>query len=412
MKKSANLLVGAFVLAWFMACVPEDKSSGPEIEEPATYGEAEVLLPALPPGFLAKKAGDTLRPVEPMFILTISGNGMVTRKQAWSLGSTSHSVLVSNIPVGIRHFTGEIDLGGNITHADSVVAQIRSGETAMIRLKLGKVGGSALICVEIEGVPLPEGCRPKVAFPNLEGCWSFALPTDGFTRHSLRLFQKDGQIQAELVWSDGVRDTSRGIINSSGWVTLGLDDPMSTWYFSGRADTTDSISNSLNGKFWRKYAEPRNVVLINAVRIPCVPDVKPVEPVPELSCWGVAQTLDGKSAEGRLSLLKKEVIEFTGVFLWNGFTGMAIYGKSLPVNGNQGLYLNGNLPYGLSSKPINQSDPVHYKGQIPPDRKSILYGTIYGTDNTGSTVQRGIWKGYPLPCTETDRRMVDGARSL
>jgi hypothetical protein len=147
------------------ACVQKEPDPVGPGGNAGEVGKAEIMLPALPPGFLLKAASSGAA-ADPFFILTISGPGMVARKHAWPLSSAGGTaVTVENIPVGSRLFTGEIEAGGGIVYADSAWTAIEAGRTALVRLRLGRTTGNAKVCVEIEGLPPPTGCG-RDSLPN------------------------------------------------------------------------------------------------------------------------------------------------------------------------------------------------------------------------------------------------------
>lgn len=401
MRKITGFWLGYLCLVLISACVQKDEPLGPERD--TETGEAEILLPALPPGFLAKRSADS---GDAMFILTISGPGMVTRKQAWPLTATAEPIKVTRIPVGHRLFTGELEVAGDIAFADSVWVPVEKGKTAQVNLKLTASSGNARVCVEIEGLPPPPGCRPAPRLPDVSGCWSFSQArVDTLIPSVLRIIQQDSLLQGEIRWLDGRRDTARGFVTVGGTVILGRLDTLATWSFVASVDTQ---GKTLKGTFTRKNGTPGYPLPLTATRITCgiVPD-----PVPNdsLTCFVAAQILDGKAADGRLLLLERKT-QLYGVFQWTGFIGMPVYGFSAPVNGNKGLYLYGALPPGMS-RLSGLQDSVHYKGQVDAGA-NILYGTINGIDTTGVHGQRGVWKGTAQPCRPDDIKVVHGAHRL
>lgn len=181
MKKTVGIrLGGAAVLLLLSACLQKDPDPVGPGGTGTEVGKAEILLPALPEGFLLK-AAQAKEPADPFFILTISGPGMVSRKHAWPLSSSGGTAItVENIPIGSRLFTGEIEASGSIVYADSAWTAIEAGRTAQVRLKLARTTGNAKVCVEIEGLPPPTGCDPVL--PPLDpalACYDVAQDLDG-----------------------------------------------------------------------------------------------------------------------------------------------------------------------------------------------------------------------------------------
>jgi hypothetical protein len=399
-KKMTGFLLGYLCLVLFSACVQKEQPTGPDINtNTQDVGEAELLLPALPAGFLAKYSADTVRV---SFILTISGSGMIPRRQVWPLTSTGGPVKVTGIPIGSRLFKGELDVEGQIAYADSQWARIEKGKTAMVHLKLTSSTGDALLCVEIEGFPLPVGCPPKV--PNVAGCWAFNFRGNDSIHRSgvLRITQQDSLLGGQVKWADGRLEDSRGKVSRQGAVIFDVSSIVS-WAFTGRVDT---LKNILQGQLSiLQRGDPYVWAFITAMRVDC----NPVDGLDSLTCWDVGQNLDDSTSNGRL-LLKNKNTNLRGIFQWIGFAGMPVHGFRAPVNGNTGLYLFGALPEGLSRNPPGVPDSVHYKGQVTARSGYIQFGAIYTVDSTGigTSGQRGQWKGTMVRCTPDDLKDMDG----
>lgn len=394
MKKLGVLWLGYTALVLLSACV--HRESEPLGPEPASteMGEAEIRLPALPEGFLAKRSAGA---ADPMFILTISGNGMVTRKHAWPLTSASGApIKVVNIPVGQRLFTGQLDVDGSITHADSQWVPIEKGKTAQVNLKLASSSGNANVCVEIEGFPPPVGCKPPAKLPDVSGCYGFTVGfpvVDTVSSHVFRIFQADSSLVGVIDWDFGASDTSRGLLRPDGWMTFG--QPTGDFYFSGSLDANGRLS----GKFFDK-SNPVSKPL-TGYRRDCVV-IRPVDP--SLTCYEVSQALDVGGGTGRLVFRAKGGLQ--GVFQWVGYETMSVTGSIGAVNGLKTLWIYGRLPTGLAKG----LEGVHYKGQIATDPgASIVNGTVYGTDSSGTAAgpQRGHWKGYAKACLPGDGLLLD-----
>jgi hypothetical protein len=392
-KKRAGIWLGgtaAAALLMLSACTQKDPDPVGPGGTGTGVGKAEIHLPALPKGFLLKTARQA---VDPFFILTISGPGMTPRKHAWPLDSAGGTaVTVENIPVGTRLFTGQIEAGGGIVYGDSVWSQVESGKTALIRLKLARTTGNARICVEIVGLPPPTGCGGRDSVIDVSGCWGFNEPSGA----TLRIFQQDSVLQGVVTWpGGGWNDTARGFVTSTGYVVFGHG--AGGFYFTGRYD---GVKSALAGRFFRTSDSSlsREVVL----RRTACDSVNPPGGEALLTCHDVVQALDGRSIPGRFTLLNQNHALF-GYFQWQGYAGMPVSGRAAPVTGNLGLYLYGNLPTGLAQDPF-VSDGVHYKAQVAAIDGNLVFGTIYGTN--GTEVQRGIWKGYPVPCQRGDREII------
>lgn len=411
MKSSSSPWIAAIALAILFGCMQEeDQPLAPGSTGGKPTGSAEIRLPALPAGLLAKRAVlDTVPDsLDVMFILTISGPGMVARKQAWPLSRAGgEAVRVDNIPVGPRLFRGALEVNGIITHEDSTRAAIEGGRTARVNLKLRSAIGNAVVCVEIEGAPLPAGCRPPPPVDSsLEGCYSILVHggIGGFPgklrieymnpSHPADTPVQGPLFQGVITWENGVTDTSIGRLSGDGTVTFGLGHP-NAWELKGRFSRGEG---TFQGSYF--YHSVRHFggafVAHPAACDPIGPD--PVVPDSILSCWEVAQTLDGKSQEGTLYLIRQGKA-LSGQFQWSCCSPMRVIGMTTPVLPNDGLYLYGALPPELSAQPDGRPDSVHIKGQVPVGGGHIAYGAIYGSDPVnGFLVQRGAWKGSPISC--------------
>jgi hypothetical protein len=350
---------------------------------------------------------------------------MAPRRQSWPLDSSATTVRVTGIPVGPRLFTGELQTGGVARYSDSVWAAIEKGKTAYVHLKLGSSTGDAQICVEIEGFPLPANCRPPVPkVPDVSGCWAFSVPDTG-VRDSLRLqlhiLQRDSSLQAVLLAPDGRRDTARGGVTGSGWVTIG-QDAADDFFLSVGVD-----SLRMEGKFFRRNGPPYQTVYVVARRGACSPDTVKVPndtipkdtipndsipvPVDSLTCWDAAQTL---GSSGRYLMLERNTRVY-GLFQWAGYPDMPVNGSKVRVAGTGlALYVSGVLPPGMS-RLSGRHDSVQYVGQLTPAERptSIARGSVNGIDlSTGALGQLGEWKAYISACTVAERRALLGAHRL
>lgn len=388
-------LTGLLMLA---ACMQQENPSlGPDARDEAV-GEAEIHLPSLPPGFLSKASAiegtlltDTVvGPRRAMFILTLSGAGMAPRRESWPMDDSSPGpIRVANIPAGLRLFKGELAAGGAVAYVDSAWAMVEAGKMATVHLRLRQTSGSAKVCVEVEGLPLPAGCAPVRRIPDVSGCWKFLLPSaDSGQAAVLRILQRDSLLEGVIRWPDGSVDTSRGFVNADRYVNFPL--PLSPWGFGGQVD---SLGQSLSGSLIRMRQSTFAGTII-AHKGPCGSDTVRIDS--SFTCWDVTQQLDGRGTSGRLSL-RDIAGTLQGFFQWDCCTGMPVQGVGRTVNGNYGLYLYGNLPAGLSLSPMDAPDSVHYKGQVA--RGGIIeFGTVTGMDSTGAMAQRGEWKGARSAC--------------
>lgn len=395
MIRKTGIWLGGAALLLLSACMQKDQDPDPAGPggTGTEVGKAEILLPALPQGFLLK-AAPSGGAADPYFILTISGPGMAPRKHAWPLSSAGGTaVTVENIPAGSRLFTGEIEAGGGIVYADSVWTAIEPGRTALVRLKLGRTSGNAKVCVEIEGLPPPTGCAPPDSLPNVAGCWAVnGLATDSAQPPRARILQRDSTLQAVLTWpAGGWIDTARGYVTSTGYVYLDGDFVFSGVFLPG--------PYTLSGKFQRRLGSlPAQPVTLTS----CDSALPPVDSA--LACYDVAQDLDKRAASGRFTVMQQGEALY-GHFQWTGYPGMPVSGKAAPISaihGKVGYYLYGNLPAGMARDPL-VSDGAHYKAQAAGDG-TLQAGTIYGTD--GAMVLRGTWKGSRTVCQARDRELI------
>jgi hypothetical protein len=396
--------MGLLMLA---ACMQrENASMGPDTRDEAV-GDAEIHLPALPQGFLQKSASVTDTLVEPnraVFVLTLSGNGMAPRRESWMLGDSAPGpIKVTNIPVGLRSFKGELAIGGTVAYADSTWATVESGKTVTVHLRLRKTSGNARVCVEIEGLPLPPGCTPIPRIPDVSGCWKFLLPViDSSQEGMLSILQRDSLLEGYIRWPDGMEDTARGFVDAKR--NVNFSSPLSSWAFSGNVDTLGRV---LLGRIVRTRV-PSFSGIMTAHKGTCLGDALQVDS--SYACWDVAQHLDGRGTSGRLSL-RHFSGTLRGFFQWDCCTGMPVQGVGQAINGNYGLYLYGSLPAGLSRTPMGEPDSVHYKGQATSDG-IIAFGTVNGMDSTGAMAQRGEWKGVRTACRPIELEVLRAAHGL
>jgi hypothetical protein len=136
-----------------------------------------VVLPQLPPGFLSKTAVLRGAGLE----LTISGSGMSTMVYSWDVDSFPvEPVLIRGIPAGSgRVFRGVlVNSAGTPVYSGRVASDVRAGDTVMITLRLTAETGSAVVCIEIEG--LPSSCSSPDTGTGLLAYFPFDQPSDTF----------------------------------------------------------------------------------------------------------------------------------------------------------------------------------------------------------------------------------------
>ncbi len=149
-------LVGILSVLCVLSCVNPvvDISVAPSND--AGTGVAVVVLPEIPDGFLAKTQLTGAR-----LELMIYGARMDTMLHQWAVGSMPiDPVVIDGIPAGsARVFEGRlVDSRETLTHAGQVACDIGPGDTVFVTLRLLAQTGTAVVCIEIEG--LPSSCEP------------------------------------------------------------------------------------------------------------------------------------------------------------------------------------------------------------------------------------------------------------
>jgi hypothetical protein len=161
-------------LLGLVACNPIDKLTSKPVDPMEGTGMARMKLPSLPKGFIPDSTLDSNG--QAYFQLIISGNDMDPIYHSWTLYPwQTEPVTISGIPAGNdRVFTGRllwmsVRTGDTtLTHEGVSTASIYRDSIADVFLYLQKKsGGSANICIEVEGwqsdstcirpTPLPRG---------------------------------------------------------------------------------------------------------------------------------------------------------------------------------------------------------------------------------------------------------------
>jgi hypothetical protein len=158
----------------------------------ASHGGARIVLPEIDPAALAKAGKDSTLPdttAQAWFELTITGENMPALAYRFPLTAKgSPAFEIKGIPAGNRRsFHGSL-LNANrvLTHEGTTLADIHGGAYTDVRLYLAKAGGSANICVVIEGQK-PPACAVDTSTPPpnpwpvpdsgaVGGCWWLSSP--------------------------------------------------------------------------------------------------------------------------------------------------------------------------------------------------------------------------------------------
>jgi hypothetical protein len=402
-KKLASLSIILISMVMLYGCKSGKGATGPRDEDPVVVGSAKLYLPVLPKDFLAKNAAS---PTKAMFVLTISGSGMVTRKQAWPLSSSSGvPVQVNNIPVGARLFVGQLDVDGVITHADSAWARIEGGKTTQVNLKLASASGNAVICVEIEGAPMPAACKPVNNTPDLSGCYQINV-TGGFGTATgyLGITQRDSLLTGIITWSDGGRDTSVGMVFPGGSFMFGLSGAPTAWSFKSMV----KLDNPKGGFGGSGFYHSRRNFFGNFTAAPsfCVNQPPPMPGVETaFNCFVVSQSFEGGiQTSGRLAVVRMGAAAY-GVFQWSGH-GVAA-GKGMvdtADGGNLTLRLDVPVPASIHPNPGGNL-LAWYTATLSPGI-GLFDGQIHRPGDMALGAPIGSWMGYSRTCDNEDRKLV------
>lgn len=429
-----------FALAAFglFACNQPDKIAAPGngSHSQTGKGSAHLRLPTIPADYLAKTAAGSQS--KAVFALTIYGDGMAPIYQSWVLtpGQTQ-SAYIADIPVGYRVFYGRLikmdtAFGDtSVTHEGSDSAWIERDSITDVHLFLRKAGGgTAHVCVEVEGWPTDTTCYkppiPGPEIPRFGGCWNLSILKKGVTsrqdtvfKAKLSLQQWDSAVVGVVTWNSGVRDSAWGRIYGS---TMLLENATVNRGFSLKAELIRSIVDTLNPielRGW--FTSLRSNISGEATgsRAPCDTfEIPPIDTIihPPIDtvfvpidsnavCWAVWQNLNnGAHHTGYLSLVRTDSVAW-GSLNWSGFPEMRISNGNAPSLDST-LYLYGDLPPGMTSVPSGVTHHAHYKAKIRPF--GLEFGAIYSTWMPGEFTTGdhfGSWGGKPIPCQEIRRRL-------
>ena len=422
--RAVGFAVAAFGL---FACNQPDKIAAPGTgtHSQTGKGSAHVRLPTVPAEYLAKSTAGSQ--AKALFALTISGDGMAPIYQSWVLTpGQPQSAYIGDIPVGYRVFYGrliKLDTAfgdTSVTHEGSDSAWIERDSITDVNLFLHKAGGgTAHVCVEVEGWPTDSSCyKPPIPqYPRFDGCWNLSILKKGVTskqdtvfKAKLSIQQWDSAVSAVITWNSGARDSAWGRIYGS---TILLENGNNKGEFTLKADLVRSVVDTLNPielRGWFFSMTRRIDGEATGSRAPCDTVIDPIDTVfvPGIDsnavCWSVFQRLNnGAYHNGTLYLVRTDSATW-GSLHWSGFPEMRVTNGNAPSLGST-LYLYGDLPPGMTNVPDGVVHHAHYKALI--SQFSLDAGAIYSTWMPGeftSGEHFGIWGGKTSPCSESPRR--------
>jgi hypothetical protein len=419
--RAVGFAVAAFGL---FACNQPDKIAAPGTGNHSQTGKgsAHVRLPTVPADYLAKSAAGSQ--ARALFALTISGEGMAPIYQSWVLTpGQPQSAYIADIPVGNRVFYGRlIKLDSafadtSVTHEGSDTAWIERDSITDVNLFLRKAGGgTAHVCVEVEGWPTDSSCyKPPIPpYPRFGGCWNLSiLKQDSVFKAKLKIQQWDSLVFGVVTWNSGAQDTAWGRIYGS---TILLENGNIPSQFTLKADMVSSVVDTLNPIELRGFfsAIARGISgTATGSRTSCDTIVQPpidTAYVPidsNATCWTVWQKLDnGAYHNGFLALVRTDSAAW-GAFYWKGFPDMPVTNGNAPSLDST-LYLYGDLPPGMTNIPDGVVHHAHYKAKIRPF--NLDAGAIYSTWMPGEFTSGdhfGTWGGKTIPCSEVQRPIIN-----
>lgn len=283
MKSLAGLLSIGLGIALLTACNKQEPTNP---QEEKGSGSALIHLPELPAGYLAKKT-KAIHTALFRLRITSAATGVVTTKN-WELGvpQSQEAVVVNGIPAGNSVFYGQLLLDGKVTHEGLDSAYIAGNKTTDVYLYLRDIrDGNARICVVVEGMPMPLYCGSQDSsfYPDLNGCWratvtSYADTTDNAMSGRLEILQSDSSLQAELIWPNGLHDTSVGIVSRSGNVYFNADGGAAVWSFYGAVDSSGQYLSGDYKSIRAPYSGRLNATRTCNDTIPI--DTLPVDTIP------------------------------------------------------------------------------------------------------------------------------------
>ncbi|MDQ3003702.1 MAG: hypothetical protein M3Y08_20890 [Fibrobacterota bacterium] len=409
MMKTIQSFAFALAVIGLSACNQQERISAPSGKTEGSGG-ARIALPVVPGNYLAKLGAGVVADFE----LTITGDGMEPIRRHWILSpAMRESVFVDGIPVGMKVFHGRLmkrdtaTFDSIVTHEGRDSAWIEKDRVTDVRLYLRKGGGgSAHICVEVEGWPLDSSCinPPNPVYPDFSGCWNVSItknvgttPYDSLFTGYLRINQSDSSLAAVITWKSGAADTAYGHVRSSdGTAIIGYYLEYGDFAFKGGMDSsgqtifgwfTDS-SRGIFGNLQGQRGSCDSVIV-----------VPPVEDT--VACFSVAQALkNGKGGSGKL-VLRQNMGHVWGTFNWIGFPAMSVMPGTMSgsILDSAVVTLHGRAPKGMFDV-SGKVDSVAYKGRIMPNGM-IIDATVYRI-LPGAWKALGVWKGYREACASKD----------
>jgi hypothetical protein len=413
LKWPRSIGMGITLIA-IIACNQMDKLTSKPVEHREGTGMARMKLPSLPKGFIPDS---TLDPVgQAYFQLTISGNDMDPIYQSWMLyaGQTG-PVTISGIPVGYdRVFTGRLlwmssKTGDTaVTHEGATKANIYRDSIADVVLYLQKKsGGSANICIEVEGWQNDSACirPPPPPFEgNVGGCWSiwvndYSGPNDSGFYGSLNISQYDSSLLGVVTWQSGGTDSASGTFwPDMGLVKFGQSGHWGTFYLKAYLDSSRYI---LRGE----YQDANRGISGGLIgyRTQCDSIIEPPPPPPDTikRCFLVGQAIKGgKTSRGRM-VLQTTGERLTGGLTWDGFDPMFIYGNSWgSVQDSTVFEMKGMAPKGMLDAKKKILDSLYYRATVY-DSTGTFSGPLYQI-KSDQIIEIGVWKGASRACTEME----------
>jgi hypothetical protein len=364
----------------------------------AITGAARIALPALPKEYLSDSGGAEAA----WFALTVSGAGMESIRKTWALKpGHSESLHLDGIPVGLRSFHGallKISAGDTvITHEGGDSAWIERDSVAEVHLYLRRAGGgSARVCVEVEGWPADPSCIKPPIIPVIDyhGCWRITVQQHGvppaadtFFDAQLSFRQNDSLLTAVVTWAGGAQDSASGYVINDGTVYIGYQGGAFT--FKGGADSTGTYLRGHLRSPGRGVYGP-----ITGKHGACAAPGTPPQPILWQTCYNTVRTLTGQAPlAGRLVLRFYDGIVLHGGFHWSGLPG---YGADAggSAGSPSGTFEVDLRVFGQSGTPEQGSEWV-YSMNLEPVGPTL--GTIFGvTFDTLKPV--GTWTAERSQC--------------
>jgi hypothetical protein len=265
----------------------------------ADHGGARIALPEIDLAALGKAGADTGSDstAKAWFEITITGENMADMFFRFPLtGRDAREIEIKGIPAGKqRSFHGSLLNAQRIlTHEGITRADIQGGVMTAIRLFLAKAGGSASVCVVIEGQKLPpcaiDTLPPGQPWPKRDsaaigGCWVFSSAWlsgkvafyDSGMKDGLGIFRPDSGGVLEITTWARHGDTLAAILISP--------DPLRKWLLYGfvlgkNEGWTGTITDHATGKTTPFGAKSLPCSMMADDSVPNPPKPDPVGSIP------------------------------------------------------------------------------------------------------------------------------------